>query len=223
VNVSNDCDNLFDDRWWENCHWRRSPVLVGDPWWWWRPASWGAISTFFDAGWSEPIPYDYGTDVIYGPEEVYVYGESVGSPGVYASEVQQLANPPPVAEEPVVESAWRSLGVWALVQEEKGEAIMFFQLSVNREGIISGAFANLLSGENLPVTGRVDLTTQRAAWHIGDEKDKVFEAGISNLTEDQASCLVHFGNAQAQNWLLVRLQNQLSLPDQPTTLSQSGN
>jgi len=221
-NVDNRTYNYFDDNWWEHSHWRHSPILVSDPWWWWRPAPWGAINAFFGTDWSEPIAYDYGSDVIWGPDEVYVHGEPVGTPATYAHRVIELANPPPIAEEPVAEENWRSLGVWALAQEDQGDAVMFFQLSVNREGIISGAYANALSGENRPVTGRVDKATQLAAWHIGDEKDKVFEAGLSNLTQDQASCLVHFGNGQVQNWLLVRLQNP-TLPDQPTTLSQAEN
>jgi hypothetical protein len=42
---------------------------------------------------------------------------------------------------------WRPLGMWALTQEEKRHAFKFLQLSVNRAGVISGAYANVLSGE----------------------------------------------------------------------------
>lgn len=217
-------DYLFDDDWWEHRHWySRGPILVSDPWWWWRPARWGSVNVFINAGWSEPIDYDYGTDVIYDEDVVYVRGEPVGSRIEYSREVVALANsapPPPVAEEPVTEESLQPLGVWALAQENQGDAIMFFQLSVNRDGVISGAFVNVVSGEEQPISGKVDRQTQRAAWHIGDQKEKVFEAGMSNLTKDQASCLVHLGDGEMQNWLLVRMPDP-SLPDKPATLGQS--
>jgi hypothetical protein len=214
-------DYLFDDDWWERRHWYHGPILVSSPWWWWQPVRWGAVNVFINAGWGEPIAYDYGTDVIYDDDEVYFRGEPVGSRVEYTRSVVELANPPipAVAEAPVVEENWQPLGVWALVQEEKGDAVMFFQLSVNREGIISGAYANVMSGEEQPIVGRVDRKTQRAAWHIGDQKDKVFEAGMANLTHDQASCLAHLGNGETQNWLLVRMPGP-TLPDKPATLGQ---
>src|SRR4030095_8968067 len=194
-------DDLFDDDWWERCHWYHGPILVSDPWWWWRPARWVSINVFINAGWDEPLVYDYGTDVSYDDDDVYVRGEPVGSRVEYSRGVVELANPtvPAISEAPLTEENWRPLGVWALVQEDKGDAVMFFQLSVNRDGIISGAYSNVMSGENLPIAGRVDRQTQRAAWHIGDQKEKVFEAGMSNLSQDQASCLVHFGNGEMQN------------------------
>jgi hypothetical protein len=214
-------DDLYDDDWWEDCHWYRGPILVSHPWWWWRPAPWGAVNLFINAGWDEPIAYDYGTDVIYEDDGVYVHGEPVGSRVEYSRGIVQLANPPipAIAEAPVTEENWKPLGVWALVQEDKGDAFMFFQLSVNKSGVISGAYTNVISGEKLPIAGQVDRKTQRAAWHIGDEKEKVFEAGMTNLTQEQASCLVHLGNGQMQNWLLVRMPEP-SLPDQPKQLSQ---
>jgi len=47
--------------------------------------------------------------------------------------------------------------VSALTQEEKGDAFMFLQLSVNKAGLISGADANVLSGEKERVVGRASL------------------------------------------------------------------
>jgi hypothetical protein len=214
-------DYLFDDDWWEHSHWYHGPILVSDPWWWWRPAPWNSINVFINAGWSEPLAYDYGTDVFWEGDDVYVRGEPVGTRVEYSRGVVQLANPtvPPIAEAPVTEQDWKPLGVWALVQEDKGDAFMFFQLSVNRDGIIKGAYTNVVSGEELPIVGRVDRETQRAAWHVGDNKEKVFEAGMSNLSQDQASCLVHFGHGELQNWLLVRMPEP-KLPEKPATLGQ---
>ena len=177
---------------------------------------------FLDAGWSEPLVYDYGTDVIYDDTAVYVHGEPVGTPVEYSREVIQLANPVEVvAEAPVVEAEWTPLGVWALVQESQDEnAVMFFQLSVDQAGIISGAYTNVVSGEVLPVYGSVDRETQRAAWHIGENKEKVFEAGMANLTENEASCLVHVAPGEMQPWLLVRMESP-DLPTVPASLSET--
>ena len=216
-------DYLFNDSWWDRCHWRDRHVHVSNPWWWWLPARWGAVNVFLDAGWDEPIVYDYGTDVIYNERVVYVRGEPVGTPLEYSRQVIELANPSleVIAEAPVVETEWTPLGVWALVQENQGDAVMFFQLSVNKTGMISGAYANVVSGENLPVVGQVDRKTQRAAWHIGEQTDKVFEAGMSNLTEDQASCLVHLAPGEMQPWLLVRMAGP-DLPNLPANVGEPG-
>jgi hypothetical protein len=213
-------DNLFDDDWWEHRSWRDRPIYVSNPWWWWQPARWSTVNVFLDAGWADPIAYDYGTDVIYDDYAVYVHGEPVGTPVEYSRQVIELANPVEVvAEAPVVETEWTPLGVWALVQENQGEdAVMFFQLSVDRAGLISGAYTNVISGEVLPVVGQVDRATQRAAWHIGKQKERVFEAGMANLTENEASVLLHTAPGEMQTWLLVRMESP-NLPKQPASLS----
>jgi len=51
----------------------------------------------------------------------------------------------------------------------------------------------------------VDKKTQRAAWTIGKGGDRVFEAGIYNLTRAETPVLVHFGPDRTQQWLLVRM------------------
>ena len=40
---------------------------------------------------------------------------------------------------------------------------------------------------------------------IGSD-NTVIETGLQNLTQDVASCLVHFGPYTTQTWLLVRLK-----------------
>ncbi|MBV8277593.1 MAG: mu-protocadherin-cell-suface protein, partial [Verrucomicrobia bacterium] len=60
--------------------------------------------------------------------------------------------------------------------------------------------------------------TQRVAWKIGSNSSTVIEAGLKNLTEDVASCLVHFGTDTTQTWLLVRLKD----PDMPRDKAVSG-
>ena len=97
------------------------------------------------------------------------------------------------------------LGVFALAQEEKGDPVMFFQISVNRDGIISGAYSNVLSDDQQSIAGQVDKATQRVAWRIGENQDTIFETTVGNLTLDVAPIAIHFGKAQTQTWLLVRM------------------
>ena len=63
-----------------------------------------------------------------------------------------------------------------------------------------------MSDENSHVTGNVDKKTQRAAWTIGDKKEPVYEAGISNLTKDQLTILVHKADGKVEQMLLVRVK-----------------
>ena len=47
------------------------------------------------------------------------------------------------------------------------KALTFFQMSIDKNGAVSGAYKNLLSGEVSSISGRVDKKTQRVAWKIG--------------------------------------------------------
>ena len=59
----------------------------------------------------------------------------------------------------------------------------------------------------------MDKQTQRVAWRIGSNNSTVIEAGLQNLTQEVASCLVHFGTDTTQTWLLVRLKDPATVPD----------
>jgi hypothetical protein len=91
---------------------------------------------------------------------------------------------------------------------------MFFQISVGKDGVVTGPYKNVLSGEQSPISGQVDKKTQRVALKIGS--NTVIETGLQNLTQDVASCLVHFGPDTTQTWLLVRLK-QPEMPNAPQT------
>jgi len=204
-------DDLFDDRWWAGCGWYPPVAVVySNPWWWWAPASWGSLTVFLAWGTPAPIDYDFGVNIV--DDGQYVYRDS-GPPVPVAqetSQVTQLANSQsqvlaPTAPGQGLSTDFDPLGVWSLVQQEQGDATMFLQLSVNKEGAICGAYDNILTGEKAPVSGRVDKATQRVAFHFGNNQNTVVEAGVFDLCQDTASCVVHFGSGNPQNWLLVRL------------------
>jgi hypothetical protein len=204
-------DDVFDDHWWGRWGWGAGYVgnYPANPWWWWAPATWGAVSGFVSAVTPEPAYIDHDMTVVYEGETVYVNNKPVPA-AQYTQPVVNLAvnaeqPPPPTPPESDKPAEWMPLGVFALAQEEKGEPVMFFQLSVNREGAISGAYQSVLTEEQRPVAGQVDKASQRAAWRIGDNRETVFTTSLANLTQDVCTVAIHFGEERTQTWLLVRM------------------
>jgi len=187
---------------------------------------WSSIGFFFGQALApQPIVYDPGTTVIYEGDTIYINGQSAGNATNYRTETIALANPD-VSEVPVPtppptttdtapatganevaepQGDWLPVGVWALTQQEQGDATMFFQLAIDKAGIVAGAYKNVMTGDEQPIVGQVDFESQRVAWHIGQVTSTVYETGLSNLENDVASLFVHFGADQTQTWLLVRM------------------
>jgi hypothetical protein len=214
-------DDLFDDHWWGSWYPGYIGAVPSNPWWWWAPATASFVSGFVTgAETSEPYYYDYGVTTVYQGDTVYVDGKPAGSTKAYTEKAVALANtvaetPPPTPAKKEGSDEWLPMGVWALTQEEKGDAVMFLQISVSKEGIISGAYKNTLTGDSEPIVGSVDRESQLAAWRLGQNGKTVIETGIFNLTKDVAPVAVHFDSNSTQTWLMVRLP-QPSMPDQPT-------
>ena len=190
----------------------------------------------------EPVYVDYGMNVVYEDDTVYVDNQPIPTEQ-YSQPVIDLAvnveQPPPplppaaspveaptATEQPEVRSVaksaeeWLPLGVFALAQEEKGDATMFFQISVNREGFISGAYHSVLTDDALPIASRVGKASQRVAWRIGDKTETIFESSLGNLTQDVSPVLIHFGKERTQTWLLVRMPEPASA-GQPQKLPEA--
>ncbi|MDR3405004.1 MAG: mu-protocadherin-cell-suface protein [Chthoniobacter sp.] len=208
-------DDRFDDRWWGACRWGVGFGYVGfgnypaNPWWWWRPAAWGVVSTFVNAITPDPVYIDYGMNVIYEGQTVYVDNQPIPA-AQYTEPIVNLAvnaelPPPPTPPAEGQQPEWLPLGVFALAQEEKGDPIMFIQLSVNRAGVISGAYNSTLTDDQRPIAGQVDKATQQVAWRIGANTDTIFVTSLANLTQDVSPVAIHFGSTRTQTWLLVRM------------------
>jgi hypothetical protein len=189
--------------------------------WWarypgaWRAAAWGTAAAVWGAAtWNncygfcgypaEPVYYDYGTNVVYEGDTVYVNGTSIGTQEQYAEQAVTIADTGRQAEASK-EEEWLPLGVFAMVQGERTDSNDLFQLAVNKAGTIRGNFHNVLGDTTLPVYGSVDRNTQRAVWTVGDRKEPVYEAGFANLTKSETTMLVHFGKDRTQQWTLVRI------------------
>jgi hypothetical protein len=163
------------------------------PYYWWGWSSPYRLTTWFTWGprWTYPVYYDYGTVIYYDDYFVYVDDEPIATGPQYAYQAIELASQgreiivakPPVAEytDP---SDWLPLGMFALANEDEGSPIMYLQLAVDQDGVISGTYFNSLTESTLPIYGMVDPESQRAAWSVGDKTTTVMETGIFNLTED---------------------------------------
>jgi len=212
-------NDVFDDHWWGAWGWGHGwhGYYHTNPWWWWVPTTIGAAATFVDALVPDPVYIDYGPGYTYPaegsppPEQQTIIINNQPVPAAESTQkILDLAvnveqSPPPLPPEEGKKAEWLPLGVFALAQQEKGDPIMFLQLSVNREGVISGAFTNVLTDDNKSVAGQVDKASQRVAWRLGDNTDTLFETSLGNLTSDVSPVAIHFGRAQSQTWLLVRM------------------
>jgi hypothetical protein len=217
--------HLFTPDWWghyRNVHlgwWGRYPVFAArwfafPQWRWWRPAPWETVIgwCYGAPAWAPPFYYDYGGNVTYDNNVVYVEDQPVATQQDYALQAMQLAESgaallygtPPSPDN--IEQQWLPLGSFAVANEDQGNPTQFLQLAVNKQGVIAGSFYNGATDEAQPVVGRIDPKTQRAAWYLGDTKTTVMETGAYNLTAPETQVLVHFGTTQTQTWILVRMQ-----------------
>jgi hypothetical protein len=204
-------DNVFDDHWWGACGWGVGWVgnYPSNPWWWWAPAAFGAAAAFVDGVTPDPVYIDYGMNVVYEGSTVYVDNQPVPAEQYSQPVITAASNieqpPPPIPPAPGQQAEWLPLGVFALAQEEKGDPVMFFQLSVNRAGVVTGGYTSSISNDQRPVAGQVDKASQRVAWRIGDNKETIFVSSLANLTLDVSPVAIHFGKDRTQTWLLVRM------------------
>jgi hypothetical protein len=221
-------DDVFDDAWWGYWNWGTAwwpGYYPSDPWWWWSNASWSSLANFVSVP-ADPAYVDYGANVVYEGDTVYVDNQALPAEQYDKPMLEAATNvkqpPPPLPpSDPNQPTEWMPLGVFALVPEETGDPIMFFQISINREGTMSGAFQSTITNDTRPIAGHVEKNSQRAAWRIGDNTETIFETTLGNLTQDVSPIAVHFGNSRTQTWLLVRMPEpapagqQQKLPEAP--------
>jgi hypothetical protein len=173
----------------------------------WNACTWGSASSY--CGYSEepPVYYDYGNNVTYEDDNVYVNGDSVGTSEQYYDQAAQIASTGAAADAPP-DGDWLPLGVFAFTKPDQTTSDISIQLAVNKEGVIRGNYTDSATNQNQVVQGSIDKQTQRAAFTVGDNKTSVIETGLYNLTKDEAPCLLHIGKDRTEQWLLVRLKQQ---------------
>jgi hypothetical protein len=196
------------NRWWPGGWWFAGGMMSGLLWA--DLFAWGGYGAYGGGagggGGVATIPYDYGTTVVYQDDGVYVQGSRVGSATEYSQQATSIAAQGNADAKIADDDEWRSLGVFAMTRSEETEASNFLSLAIDKTGLLRGSYYNAISDENARVTGKVDKKTQRAAWTIGDKKEPVYEAGISNLTKEQLTILVHKADGKVEQMLLVRVK-----------------
>jgi hypothetical protein len=181
------------------------------PWFWWGWATAPLLTSWFDFGWNSPYYWDYGPgEYIYCYDDVvYVNGRWFQPAPIYYENAVVLAeSAPDWTPEQAQQVEWLPLGVFAIARDGVPDKNLLVQLAVTKEGVIGGTATNKLTGASFPIEGKVDKETQRAVWNYTDDKNTriVMETSVYNLTQPEATGLVHYGPDDIQVVELVRLE-----------------
>jgi hypothetical protein len=194
---------------------------AGGPWAW---ASWGALDSWFVFGPAvQPIYYNYGDNITYTNNNVYMDGEPLASAADYYQSAvslaqvgeqanapsQQPGSSPPAGQDP----QWLSLGVFQALPANEKTSTMMFQLAVNKQGIVRGNYFNTADNVQQPIEGSVDKNTQRISWVVNDRKKIIFDTGLYNLTKSETPVLVHMSKDSTEQWLFVRINEKADAAD----------
>ena len=171
----------------------------------WTTCAWGTAASYCGYAEAPPVYYDYGNNVTYEGDTVYVNGDNAGTVEQYYSQATQLASTGAAAQA-APDGEWLPLGVFAFTKPDQTKSDVSIQLAVNKQGVIRGNYTDVATNKNQVVQGSVDKQTQRVAFTVGDNTTNIVETGLYNLTKDEAPCLIHFGKDRTEQWLLVRLQ-----------------
>ena len=171
----------------------------------WNPCTWSTASVYCGYSEAPPVYYDYGNNVTYQDNSVYVNGENAGTTQQYYQQASTLASSGAAADAPS-DGDWLPLGVFALTKPDQTKSDVSVQLAVNKQGVIRGNYTDSAGNKNQVIQGSVDKESQRVAFTVGDDTQTVFDTGLYNLTKAEAPCLKHLGSDSAEQWLLVRLQ-----------------
>ncbi len=153
----------------------------------------------------QPVYYNYGENVVYQDNSVYVDGTKIASTQEYVQQASTLTDAG-FAAKVSKDEEWLPLGVFAMVQGEETRSNYIFQLSINKQGVIRGNYYDAVTDTTALVYGSADKKTQRAAWTVGERKTPVYEVGLANLTKDVTTMLVHYSPERSQQFSLVRVE-----------------
>jgi len=196
--------NLYRSQWFANHPhaWFPAGWTAGRAW---TIAAWGPLIGYLGYGNITPMPYYYGDNVIYQNGNVLVDDEGVGTAADFS---QQAADLVQIGIDAQLSDSdeWLPLGVFALVHNERQHPHLVVQFALNKGGILRGNYTDEVSGQTSPIMGSVDQRTQRAAWTVGTNRQTIMEAGLYNLTQDEAPILIH-RNGMTEHWILIRLNN----------------
>lgn len=194
------------------------PNLYNQQWYAAHPAAWTAPNWAANTAWTatsmagvaafcgytnRPVSYGYGSNVTYQNGNVMIDGQNVGTGEVYSQQAADLAMVGQNAQASDTDK-WLPLGVFALVRNEDQHPQLTLQFAVNKEGILRGNYTDTVTDHTLEIHGAIDKETQRAAWTVDNNPNFYMEAGLVNLTNGEATTLIH-KQGRTEKWLLVQL------------------
>lgn len=171
----------------------------------WTTATWASLGAWMNYYPTQPVYYDYGNNVTYENNNVYVNGQDVGKSDQYYQQAENLATAGTQAAAPA-DGDWLPLGVFAMTKPGYTSSDVAVQLAVNKQGVLRGNYTDTATNQTQAIHGSVDKKSQLVAFTVGENKADVIETGLYNLTKDEAPCVIHFGKDRSEQWLLVRLK-----------------
>ncbi|MEX0642551.1 MAG: hypothetical protein WD468_07610 [Pirellulales bacterium] len=213
-------DIPFSNNWWGGRnrwgfnrwnHWGYWSGFYGRPFLWWNWCSAPVLTNWCSFGWSTPYYWDYGPgEYIYCYNNVvYVNGRWFEPAPVYYQRTITLAqSAPEIAPEQAQQIEWLPLGVFAVSRDGVVDNNTLVQLAVTKDGVIGGTVLDKATGTTFDVEGTVDKQSQRAVWTYKDEAGRqvAMETSVYNLTQSEATAMVHYGPDDMKVVELVRLE-----------------
>jgi len=213
-----DNDRIFHSDWWRSRHrgnywgfWGDYAYRYNRPWYWWSWVTGPRLASWVVFGWPTPYYWDYGPGeyIYYDNGGIYVNGRWYEpAPVYYDQTVQLIEQAPDLTPEAAASLEWLPLGVFAVTPDGVADPDVIVQLAVTKDGVVGGTAFDQKSGAAYNIRGIVDKRTQRAVWSYRDDRDKrlVMETSIYNLTQSEATGMVHYGPNDMRVIELVRLE-----------------
>jgi hypothetical protein len=217
-----DDDLPFRGGWWDRHHhgdhhghhwhhWDHFAHHHHRPFYWWTWCTAPRLTSWITFGWHTPYYWDYGPgEYIYCYDDVvYVNGVWYQPAPIYYENTLVLAQRvPDWTPEQAAQVEWLPLGVFVVARDGLADTNVVVQLAVTKDGVIGGTVFNQTTGATFAIEGSVEKETQRAVWSYVDETGAriVIETSIFNLTQPEATGLIHYGPDNIQVIELVRLE-----------------
>ena len=132
------------------------------------------------------------------------YPVVVGTPVVAEGAVVPPATAPAAAAPPD-DQEWMPLGVFATAPQGAGEAHIFQQLAVNRQGDVQGNYYDSIANAVQPLKGRIDKDTRNVAWAVGSNGAK-FQTTLDDILQPSGLLSMQTGNSK-QSWTMSKMDD----------------
>jgi len=153
--------------------------------------------------------YSYPHTEYRGQVVYYVNGRWYEPAPVFYQQTAQLIDQnPPLTADAAAKLDWIPLGVFAATPDGLNEPDVTVQLAATKDGLIGGTAFDPKTGAAYNIRGAVDKKTQRAVWSYTNDRNQrvMMETSVYNLTQPEATGLVHYSPNDMRVVELVRLQ-----------------